>query len=97
MFHYLTARDPGIAKKPTSEEVAEAYTLISADEPLLALNSHLVAPKAKTNLCEVVISLLSPSALPSSTSRAIHSRYIIRYSAVSTRARLDSIVLPRSL
>ena len=73
MFHYLTTKDPGIAKKPTFEEVAEAYTLIRADGPLLALNSHLVAPTAKTNLCEVMISLLPPSALPSSTSRAIRS------------------------
>ena len=49
MFHCLTARDPAIAKKPTFEEVAEAYRFISADEPFLALNSYLVAPKAKTH------------------------------------------------
>lgn len=74
MYHFLTAKDPGTEKKPTFEKVAEAYTTISADKPLLALNIYLVAPKAKIQLCEVVISLPPLSTLPSSTSRAIHSR-----------------------
>ena len=41
-FYSLTVRDPGIEKKFTFEEVAEAYVLISAGEPILAMD-----PKTK--------------------------------------------------
>ena len=50
LSYLLTARNPRRGKKPTFEEVAEAYVLISVGEPLLATHNFTLWTPNLTNL-----------------------------------------------